>query len=39
MAEASPVTEVDEAGEASIRKFLRKKFHCHFFFGEESGKD
>lgn len=38
-ADASPVTEVDEAAEAAIRKILRKKFHGHGFFGEETGKD
>lgn len=38
-ADASPVTEVDEAAEAAIKKILRKKFHGHGFFGEESGKD
>jgi histidinol-phosphatase len=38
-ADASPVTEVDEAAEAAIKKILRKKFHGHGFYGEESGKD
>src|SRR5580765_8548007 len=38
-ADASPVTEVDEAAEAAIRKILRKKFHGHGFYGEETGKD
>lgn len=38
-ADASPVTEVDEAAEAAIKKILRKKFPGHGFYGEESGKD
>ena len=38
-ADASPVTEVDEAAEAAIRKILRKKFHGHGFYGEETGQD
>jgi histidinol-phosphatase len=38
-ADASPVTEVDEAAEAAIRKILKKKFHGHGFYGEETGKD
>ena len=38
-ADASPVTEVDEAAEAAIKKILRKRFHGHGFYGEESGKD
>ena len=38
-ADASPVTEVDEAAEAAIKKILRKKFHGHGFYGEETGKD
>jgi len=38
-ADASPVTEVDEAAEAAIKKILRRKFHGHGFYGEESGKD
>jgi histidinol-phosphatase len=37
--DASPVTEVDEAAEAAIKKILRKKFHGHGFYGEESGRD
>jgi histidinol-phosphatase len=37
-ADASPVTEVDEAAEAAILKILRKKFHGHGFYGEETGK-
>ena len=38
-ADTSPVTEVDEAAEALIRKILKKKFHGHGFYGEETGKD
>lgn len=38
-ADASPVTEVDEAAEAAIKKILRRKFHGHGFYGEESGMD
>ena len=38
-ADASPVTEVDEAAEAAIRKILRKKFHGHGFYGEETGQE
>lgn len=38
-ADASPVTDVDEAAEATIRKILRKKFHGHGFYGEETGQD
>lgn len=38
-ADASPVTEVDEAAEAAIRKILRRKFHGHGFYGEETGQD
>jgi len=38
-ADASPVTEVDEAAEAAIKKILRRRFHGHGFYGEESGKD
>lgn len=38
-ADASPVTEVDEAAEAAIRKILRRKFHGHGFYGEETGKE
>jgi histidinol-phosphatase len=36
-ADASPVTEVDEAAEVAIRKLLKKKFHGHGFYGEETG--
>src|SRR5688572_15442371 len=36
-ADASPVTEVDEAAEAAILKILHRKFHGHGFFGEETG--
>jgi histidinol-phosphatase len=38
-ADASPVTEVDEAAELAIRKILKKKFHGHGFYGEETGAD
>jgi histidinol-phosphatase len=38
-ADSSPVTEVDEAAEAAIKKILRRKFHGHGFYGEETGKD
>lgn len=38
-ADASPVTDVDEAAEAVIKKILRKKYPAHGFHGEESGKD
>jgi histidinol-phosphatase len=36
--DASPVTEVDEAAEAAIRKILTSKFPKHGFYGEELGK-
>lgn len=38
-ADASPVTEVDEAAEAAVKAVLLKHFPGHGFFGEESGKD
>ena len=38
-ADASPVTDVDVAAEAEIRKILKKKFHGHGFYGEETGFD
>src|SRR5688500_3480510 len=38
-ADASPVTEVDEAAELAIRKLLKKKFRGHGFYGEEFGFD
>lgn len=38
-ADASPVTEVDEAAEAAIRKVLRHRFRGHGFFGEETGQE
>ena len=38
-ADATPVTDVDVAAEAAIKKILRRKFHGHGFYGEESGKD
>src|SRR5207247_2623454 len=37
-ADASPVTEVDEAAEAAIRKILLKRFPEHGYYGEELGK-
>jgi histidinol-phosphatase len=37
-ADASPVTEVDEAAEAAIRKILLKAFPDHGYYGEELGK-
>lgn len=37
-ADASPVTEVDEAAEAVIRKILTAKFPKHGFYGEELGR-
>ena len=36
-ADASPVTEVDEAAEVAIRTLLKRKFHGHGFYGEETG--
>jgi histidinol-phosphatase len=36
-ADATPVTEVDEAAEVAIRALLRKKFRGHGFYGEETG--
>src|SRR5688572_20731555 len=38
-ADASPVTEVDEAAELAIRKLLKKKFRGHGFYGEETGSE
>ena len=38
-ADASPVTEVDIAAEAAIKRVLRKAFPAYGFFGEESGRD
>jgi len=38
-ADASPVTEVDEAAERAIRRLLKQKFHGHGFYGEETGSD
>lgn len=38
-ADASPVTEVDIAAEAAIKRVLRKRFPDHGFYGEESGVD
>lgn len=38
-ADASPVTEVDEAAEAAIKGVLMKHFPKHGFYGEESGQD
>ncbi len=36
-ADATPVTEVDEAAEVAILRLLKKKFHGHGFYGEETG--
>lgn len=38
-ADASPVTEIDIAAEAAIKRVLRRHFPDHGFFGEESGID
>ena len=38
-ADATPVTEVDEAAEVAIRRVLKKKFHGHGFYGEETGQE
>ena len=38
-ADASPVTEVDEAAEAAIKKVLKTRFPQHGFYGEELGRD
>ena len=38
-ADASPVTEVDEAAERAIRERLRQQFPGHGFYGEEYGKE
>lgn len=38
-ADASPVTEVDEAAERLIRDVLRQHFPDHGFYGEEYGKE
>jgi histidinol-phosphatase len=38
-ADASPVTEVDEAAEQAIKTVLRKHFPDHGFYGEEFGFD
>lgn len=38
-ADATPVTEVDEAAEVAIRKLLKKKFRSHGFYGEETGQE
>lgn len=37
--DASPVTEVDEAAEAAIKKILKARFPTHGFYGEELGRD
>lgn len=37
-ADASPVTEVDEAAEAAVKAVLMKAFPKHGFYGEEGGK-
>lgn len=36
-ADASPVTEVDEAAEAAIKQVLQARFPEHGFYGEETG--
>lgn len=38
-ADASPVTEVDEAAEAAIKKILKSRFPAHGFYGEELGRE
>ena len=38
-ADASPVTEVDEAAEQAIRAVLKRHFPDHGFYGEEFGKE
>ncbi|MEQ9012209.1 MAG: inositol monophosphatase family protein [Algiphilus sp.] len=38
-ADASPVTEVDEAAERAIKAYLSARFPDHGFFGEEYGLD
>jgi histidinol-phosphatase len=38
-ADASPVTEVDEAAESAILKLLKRKFRHHGFYAEESGSE
>lgn len=38
-ADASPVTEVDEAAERAIRRVLKTAFPDHGFYGEETGFD
>jgi len=37
-ADATPVTEVDEAAEAAVKAVLMKAFPTHGFYGEEGGK-
>ena len=37
-ADATPVTEVDEAAEAAVKAVLMKHFPDHGFYGEEGGK-
>jgi len=37
--DASPVTAVDEAAEAAIKKILKGKFPAHGFYGEELGRE
>lgn len=37
-ADATPVTEVDEAAEAAVKKVLMQAFPAHGFYGEEGGK-
>ncbi len=38
-ADASPVTEVDEAAEQTIKSVLKKHFPAHGFYGEEFGRE
>lgn len=38
-ADATPVTEVDEAAEAAVKQVLMAAFPDHGFYGEEGGKD
>ncbi|MBI2384166.1 MAG: inositol-phosphate phosphatase [Gammaproteobacteria bacterium] len=38
-ADASPVTEVDEAAEAAIKRILKTRFPQHGFYGEELGRE
>ena len=38
-ADATPVTEVDRASEAAIKRVLRAEFPQHAFYGEEEGRE